>query len=334
MATLAEIARRAGVSSALVSRVINNDETLRVSQKTRECVLRVVHEANYAPNVAAQSLRSSKSGTIAFVVHDATNPVYAEILRGAQAEAERQNKAILLGDSAAGNVGNSRLARMIGGGGVDGLILQAAGVQADNLIVKAARRKIPVVQLQSDVGLGGSLIQLPDASAAEIATRHLRCLGHRTIGCLATFAGLTFTEGRMKGWRSEMGADADPSLVAHAGPFVTEGEAATRELLLLRPDITGLVCFNVVAAIGATRAASALGLDVPRDLSVVSIHDIKFAEDLKVPLTVVRMPLAELGQVATRTVCIEAPELPARIAIETAPEFVQRQSTAEPGRRP
>ncbi len=334
MATLAEIARRAGVSSALVSRVINNDETLRVSQETRESVLRVVQEVNYAPNVAAQSLRSSKSGTIAFVVHDAANPVYGEILRGAQAEAERQNKAILLGDSAAGSVGNSRLAQMIGGGGVDGLILQAAGVQADNLIIKAAHKKVPVVQLQADIGLGGSLVLLPDTPAAEIATRHLRELGHRTIGCLATVEGLTFTESRMKGWQNEMGADADPSLVAHSAPFAVEGEALTRELLSRRPDITGLVCFNVVAAIGATRAATALGLDVPRDLSVVSIHDVKFAEDLKVPLTVVRMPLAEMGQVATKTVCIEAPELPARIAIETSPEFVHRQSTAAPGRRP
>ena len=334
MTTLAEIARRAGVSPALVSRVINNDETLRVSQETRESVLRVVHEANYAPNVAAQSLRSSKSGTIAFVVHDAANPVYGEILRGAQAEAERQNKAILLGDSAAGNVGNSRLAQMIGGGGVDGLILQAAGVQADNLIIKAARKKVPVVQLQTDTGLGGTLIQLPDATAAKIATRHLRDLGHRTIGCLATVEGLTFTESRMKGWQDEMGADADPSLVAHAAPVAAEGEAATRELLLRHTEITGLVCFNVIAAIGATRAAGALGLDVPRDLSIASIHDVKFAEDLKVPLTVVRMPLAELGQVAARTVCIKGAELPARMAIETSPEFVQRQSTAAPGRRP
>ncbi|MCY3878999.1 MAG: LacI family DNA-binding transcriptional regulator [Rhodobacteraceae bacterium] len=332
MATLAEIAHRAGVSSALVSRVINNDGTLRVSRKTRENILKVAHELNYAPNVVAKSLRSSKSDTIAFVVHDAANPVYGEILRGAQAEAERRNKAILLGDSAAGNVGNSRLAQMIGGCGVDGLILQAAGIQADNLIIKAAHQKVPVVQLQTDIGLGGSLIQLPDIPAAEMATRHLRELGHRTIGCLATSEGLTFTEGRMQGWRNEMGAAADPSLVAHAAPFAAEGASVTRELLLRRPDITGLVCFNVVAAIGAMRAANALGLDVPQDLSIVSIHDMKFAGDLKVPLTVVRMPLAEMGRVATKTVCIEASEIPARITIGTAPEFVQRQSTAVPGR--
>ena len=330
MATLAEIARKAGVSSAVVSRIINKDGTLRVSAATRERVEATIAEMNYAPNVAAQSLRSSKSGTIAFVVHDVANPVYGEILRGAQEEVELHNKALLLGDAAAGSASNSRLAQMIGGSGVDGLILQAAGVKSDNLIVHAARREMPVVLLQADLDVGAHLILLPDSEAATMATRHLRELGHRRIACLATAPGLTFTEGRLGGWRKTMGADADDALIVHSGPTAAEGEAAVRALLERQPDITGLVCFNVVAAIGALRAAKALGVRVPEDLSVISIHDVKFAEDLRVPLTVVRMPLAEMGRVAIQTVCGTDQEKKQRIGLQKAPELVIRESTSAP----
>lgn len=328
--TLAEIAKRAGVSSAVVSRIINGDKTLRVSAETRARVEAIVRDVNYAPNVAAQTLRSSKSGTIAFVVHDVANPVYGEILRGAQDEAERQNKALILGDAAAGNASNSRLAQLIGGGGVDGLILQAAGLQSDNLILRAAHEKVPVVQLQADLGMGDHLIQLPDAEAAAIATRHLRDLGHRRIGCLATAEGLTFTEDRLRGWREVMGTDADPDLIAHCGPRAVEGEAAFEALLDCQPGMTGLVCFNVISAIGALRVARARNIAVPGDLSIVSIHDVKFAQDLWAPLCVVRMPLAEMGQAAIRTVCGSDAKTPTRTTIAADPELVIRKSTAPP----
>ncbi|MEM9476962.1 MAG: LacI family DNA-binding transcriptional regulator [Pseudomonadota bacterium] len=330
MATLADIARKAGVSPAVVSRIINGDKTLRVSLETRARVEAVVRAMNFAPNVAAQSLRSSRSGTIAFVVHDVANPVYGEILRGAQEEAERQNKAILLGDAAASNVSNSRLAQMIGGGGVDGLVLQAAGLQSDNLILGAAHEKVTVVQLQADLGMGDHLILLPDRDAAALATRHLRELGHRHIACLATYPGLTFTEDRLRGWRETMGEDADEALVVHSGPLAVEGEAAMRDLFARRRDFSGLVCFNVVSAIGALRAARALGISVPDELSVISIHDVKFAQDLRVPLSVVRMPLSELGRAAIQMVSEDSVASATRVSIESPPELIVRASTTRP----
>ena len=332
LATLAEIAKRAGVSPAVVSRVINKDATLRIAKETRARVEAVVREMDYAPNVAAQSLRSARSGTVAVVLHDIANPVYGEILRGAQEEAERRDKAILLGDAAVGGASGSRLARMIGGGGVDGLILQASGTRTDALIVQAARQEVPVVLLQARLEGDAHLILLPDAQAAAVATAHLRQLGHRRIGCLATEPGLTFTEDRMRGWRQEMGGDADEACVTHSGPTAAEGEAAARDLLSRHPDLTGLVCFNAVAAVGALRAARALGRNVPEDLSVIAIHDLKFAGDLRVPLTVVRMPLAEMGRASIRTICDPSHARATTHRITTRPELVIRASAAAPPR--
>ncbi|MCY6379419.1 LacI family DNA-binding transcriptional regulator [Hoeflea prorocentri] len=330
MATMAQIARKAGVSPAVVSRVISNDATLRISKETRERVHAAIREMNYSPNVAAQSLVSSRTGTIAIVVHDMANPVYGEILRGAQSEAAIQNKAIVLGDASVSPQSNSRLAQLIGGGGVDGLILQAAGVRSDDYITRAVHNKVPIVLLQADLEIDAHLISLPDEDAAYLATRHLLDLGHKKIACLAGEPGLTFAEARLKGWRSAMGALSHDHLIAHCAPDTTAGEVAMRELLERDQDVTGLVCFNVVSAIGALRVARAAGFRIPEDLSIVAIHDVKFAEDLKVPLTVVAMPLSELGQEAVKMVCTPPPEPKSRLLLDHKPELILRESTTIP----
>jgi len=138
--TLSVIAREAGVSSAVVSRVINRDPSLRVSKDTRERVLKAVEKLDYSPNIAAQALRSSRTGLIGILLNDVTNPVYAEIMRGAQATAVKNGKALLVFDSAMGEASAARLAEMIGGGALDALIIQAAGEVSDSVLARAAGR--------------------------------------------------------------------------------------------------------------------------------------------------------------------------------------------------
>lgn len=332
MPTMVQIAKKAGVSPAVVSRVIGNDGTLRISPETRERVEAAIREMNYAPNVAAQSLASSRSGTIAVIVHDIANPVYGEIMRGAQAEAARQQKAIILGDASAGAASDTRLAQMISGGGVDGLILQAAGEVSDEHIAGAARKGVPIVLLQANMDVDAHLVQLPDEQATVLATQHLIDLGHSRIGCLATEEGLTFTNARLAGWYKAMATRARADCVVFSAPNPEAGETVMREFLERRPGISGLVCFNVVAAVGALRIAREKGLSVPGDLSIVAIHDFKFAQDLWVPLTVVSMPLREMGQLAVKTVCTPPPEAKTSHQLETKPRLVIRQSTAPPRR--
>ena len=329
MATLAEIAKRAGVTPAVVSRIVNRDQTLRVAKQTRERVEKIIAELDYAPNVAAQSLRSSKSGTLAFILHDVSNPVYGRILQGAQTEASRQGLAILLGDAAVGAESNTRLAKMIAGRGVDGVILQSAGDLSEEILVRSARKDTPVVLLQHRLDVDASLIMLPDRAAAQLAMQHLRGLGHARIGCLATLQGLTMTTARLEGWRAAMDGNADEDAVAYAPSHSKGGHEVASALLARRPDLTALLCFNVVAAVGALRAARAAGLAVPRDLSVIAIHDAPFAGDLAVPLTVVDMPLQELGALAVQAAV--AAETVTK-TIGTPPALIERESTTAPRR--
>ena len=337
MTTLADIALAAGVSPAVVSRVVNRDPNLRISASTRERVLRAVKDRSYAPNVAARSLRSSRSGVVAAVMNDVANPVYPEIIRGAQSAAGKAKRALLLGDLSCGPASASHLADLISGNGVDGLIIQAAGGVNDSLLVRAARRGLPVVLLQTRLELRAHLVMLPDRAAAEMATGHVLGLGHREIGCIATHAGLTFTEARRDGWETALDAVDVPGKncpIVHAGSTIRDGHKATAELLDQNPGLTALVCFNVLAAIGALDQTRERGLAVPQDISIVALHDIDLAAYLHPPLTTVAMPLYEMGRRAVEILCCAESAVDGETVIQSPPpKLICRSSTGAPARK-
>lgn len=335
MATISDIARAANVSPAVVSRLVNGDSSLRVGAETRSRVLRVIAEMDYAPNAAARSLRSARTGLIALVMHNVTNPAYAEIITGAQHAAAEHGMAVLLGEALDNRGGLKTVNDLIGGGGVDGLILQGAGAATDRSLARAARRRMPTVLLQSGEAETATLLSLPDAEAARIATEHLIGLGHRRIGCIGTVDGLPFTENRKTGWREALarrGISAPPGWYVAAGSDLDAGAAGARRLLESGPEITAVVVCNVVAAIGAMAGFHDAGVTVPEDLSVVALHDNAPARYVRPALTVVRMPMRQLGEAAVRA--IRDPEPGARHVVidEPGPSLVQRQSTmARPG---
>ncbi len=332
MPTLSEIAKKAKVSTAVVSRIVNNDKTLRVSDETRERVKKIVVETGYTPNRAARSLRSTETGFLAMVVHDATNPVYAEITRGAHEAATRAGKSILLIDASVGGQAVTSVQELISGRGIDGLILQAADEKTDGLIATAARSNIPMVQLQARIDAQFPIVALPDYEATRLATQSLIDDGHTRIACIATRAGLTFTEERIRGWRSAL---ADAGLIERLGdlvysdPNLTGGKAALNAVRSNGTTATGLVCCNVLTAIGAMQTARELSIGIPGDLSIVAIHDSPFAEYCFVPLTTVRMPLFELGQEAIKMLISPSrPDHKADVVLAQPPVLVKRASSA------
>lgn len=332
MATLVQIAEKAGVSPAVVSRVLNGDQTLRVSEETRSRVLRIASEMDYAPNIAARSLRSSKSGLIALVVHDVSNPVYSEIVRGAQQAAAREGKALLLGDVSEEHGGTEHLVDLINGGGLDGMVLQGHGGNTDAIVTRVAKRSVPTVLLQTGIDGSTHLVSLPDETATHLATRHLLDLGHERIGCLGTRAGLTFTEDRRKGWERAMreaGLEPEPRWFVSDGSTIAGGSAAATELLKGAPEITGIVCCNILSAIGALESIKAGGLRIPEDISLIALHDIEFAKHLTPALTTIVMPLFEMGARAVEIVSNGDIPKPGQTIIGTpAPTVEVRQSTA------
>ncbi len=330
MAKLADIAKAAGVSSAVVSRVINKDPTLRVGKETRERVLEAITALDYSPNIAAKSLRSARSGLVGILLNDITNPVYTEILRGAQAAAVKSGKALLVFDSTMGEESAQRLAALIGGGALDGLIIQAAGEVSDSVIARAAARKVPTVLLQTGLDLDAHMISLPDEDAARIATEHLIENGHSRIACLATVEGMRFTERRLKGWRSALAAAGlSESGLIFAASEIDGGETALNALTALAPEFTAILCFNVLSAIGCLRGLNRSGKPVPKDVSLIAIHDVPFADVLSTPLTTVAMPLYEMGSRALEMLSQEQP-VGREMLVDSAPKLIRRSSVSRP----
>ncbi|MDD9746856.1 MULTISPECIES: LacI family DNA-binding transcriptional regulator [Marinovum] len=333
MVTNSQIAKAAGVSPAVVSRIVNGDKTLRVSEETRKRVLELVEEMGYAPNAAARSLRSAKAGMIALVVHDVTNPVYAEIISGAQHAAAAHGKAVLLGEASGETDGAKRIEELIAGNGIDGLILQGAGTAMDKALARAAQRSVPTVLLQSGKARNATLLRLDDEAAGRLATQRLIDAGHRRIGFLGASDSLQFARYRRQGWHlalEENHIPFDPEATEHAASTFREGAEAIAALLDRKPDLTAVVAANVITAIGALSMLLDRGFTVPRDFSVIGIQDAEIAAVFRPALTVVQMPLYALGEKAVNVVC-QGPTKSTEILLSDSPlSIVERSTIAAP----
>lgn len=333
--TLADVARASGVTTSIVSRVLNGDPTLRVRPETRQRVLAKVRELDYSPNVAARSLRTARTGAIGLIVPDVTNPIYAEILHGAEARARTDDHAILLGS--ADDLGSTgRLyTDLVRGGRIDGVLLQRMNDVDDETLrhLVMGSDDVPTVLMNSRLdGLPGSVI-LDDAAGARTATEHLLAAGHRRIAHIGGPAIVDSAQRRRDGFIEAMvdtGNEPPPAHVVMAGYTVETGHRAMVRLLALKERPTGIVVANLTAATGALRAAKEAGVRVPHDVSVVAIHEAWFAAHTDPPLTTIRMPLRELGDSAVRAVLnrLDGGGPADEVVDQPPPRVIVRASTA------
>jgi LacI family transcriptional regulator len=338
-ASITDVARVAAVTPAVVSRVLNGDPTLRVRAATRDRVLAAARDLDYAPSHAARALRRNRTNAFGLAVHDMANPVYGEIIAGAQKAATDAGCVLLLADIEALAGGDESFRGVLHGGAIDGLLLQRAGTAADRKVARAASARVPTVLL-NDRSTRLASVALDDAAGTDLATRHLIELGHTRIGHLSV-GGTSRSTARTRGWRralSRAGLAADPRWLADGGHTIALGYDGMRSLLAgLSPADrpSGVVVANVLAAIGALTATRHAGLTVPDDVSLVAIHDVAFAEHLVPPLTTVAMPLRELGAAAVGLLgdLLDGGAIQQVVIREPAPRLVRRGSAAAPGPR-
>ncbi|MEQ7127731.1 LacI family DNA-binding transcriptional regulator [Actinopolymorpha sp. B11F2] len=330
--SLADVAERARVSPSLVSRLLRGDDSVRVREETRRRVLAVAEEVGYVPHLLARHLRMSRAGAIGLIVHEISNPIYAEIIRGAQKAVTRAGSVLLLIDAEV-VTDEVALLGVAGGGRVDGLLWQMAGHAGLDHAVHVAARYVPVVLVNSRAEHDLPGVHLDDEGATRMAMGHLFDLGHERIGFVSGAPGSDVSERRRAAYRAslaEAGIRRRAAWEVEGGWDSGSGHRAAAGLLRRDTRPTAVLATNALVATGVVTAAYEAGVRVPDELSVVAIHDLWFAERLMPALTVVRLPLITMGErAADLLVCDEQPTGPVDIAItDPMPQLVERGSTA------
>jgi LacI family transcriptional regulator len=329
--TIGDVADRAGVSIATVSRVVNG--RYGVSTKTNERVRAVIDNLGYESSLVARSLRSQRTNVIGILVAD-IEPFSAELLKGAAKALRGSDFEMVV--YAAGQHNDQgwerRYVSRLSGTLLDGTILVTPTV------VDVASMQ-PVVAV--DPHVGGSTLPTIDSQnfeGARAITEHLIGLGHRRIGFLAGRPDLESARRREAGYRAALGhADIpfDPDLVLVGGFQEVTAEAPARELLTRRPRPTAVFAANDLSAIQTMRTAAELGVRVPDDVSIVGFDNIPESALANPPLTTVDQSIQAQGDAAVQTLLalIDDPDRndprdPIHITLPT--QLVIRSTTAPP----
>ena len=295
--TAADVARKAGVSQPTVSLVLSKNPNARVAKATRARVLAVAKELGYRPNLLAQGLVHQRSFALGVIVPDFANPVYANIVSGAERVASDEGYAVLLCETEQLNP-EQHLQALIDRQ-VDGVVI--AGVAASTLpAADLARLNVVLVNQPAD---GHAAVASDSLAAGRVAARHLLDLGHTRIAFIGPSTSLPAYRLRERGFADELrsaGIEVTSDYWRRADVSVTAGGAALRELLDLAQPPTAVFCATDIIALGAHKAASAAGLQLGADLSIIGCDDIEISTLVTPELTSIRTPQRELGARAVR----------------------------------
>jgi LacI family transcriptional regulator, galactose operon repressor len=328
--TLADVAMLANVDSSVVSRVLNNDSALRVRDETRERVLEAIRELGYRRNVQAQSLRTKRANAIGLVIPTYDNPVYTAVIEGAAA-ASRDRDAFLLTASLTTlntvGAGGSPL-DLLATGRVDGLLV--GGHDYEFPVGDFDVTTAPVLTVNRRIPGFDRWVVLDDEGASTIAVNHLVDAGHREIAHIAGPLFADTASRRQAGFESAMrerGLAIGESRIVGADYTIAAGAAAARALIVAPSPPTALVAANVASAIGALYALRRSDVKVPDDISIVAIHDSPLGEYLDPPLTVVEMPLFQLGRRGVELLFESPGSEPINEVVEGPMRLIRRGST-------
>jgi len=295
-ATIGDVAKAAGVSKMTVSRVLNTP--LLVGEETRARVLKHVALLNYVPNASARALSGSARLRIGLLYNRPISSYIVDYLLGAIEQAalldvQLVSRVVDLDSNAA------EVMEQIATSGIDAVILTPPLCDSPSVIAVARRVDLPVLLVGTD-RLAGSFftLSIDEAGAAGQMTAHLLRLGHRRIGFIVGEPVLHASRARLDGFKAAMadaGVDVPPELVAQGSFTYKSGLVAAEHLLTIADPPSAIFASNDDMAVATIMAAHRLGLDVPRDLTVVGFDDSWIATNISPELTTIRQPVRQMA---------------------------------------
>jgi LacI family transcriptional regulator len=330
--TLADVALEAGVSPQTVSRAINDKG--EISIETKERILEIARRLGFRPNNIARSLVKQQTTTLGIVVPDITNPFFSEIVRGVEdcARAHSYNVFLCNTDEVPERE-ESSLDSLIEKQ-VEGVVLCSSRLGEIELISNLNEFSFAILvnreihPVQENIGM----LIFDDALGAQRAIDYLVQKGHRQIAFLAGPQISRSGQKRLEGYYSslsENGLQANPALVLHCEPGIESGQSVGRILLKEHPEVTAILCYNDLVAIGAIQAGLTAGRNIPDNLSIIGFDDIPMASLIRPSLTTLHMPIREVGCTAMQVLIdlIEGRK-PDELHMVFPPELVIRESTS------
>jgi LacI family transcriptional regulator len=294
--TMSEVAHEAGVSKMTVSRVVNNKG--EISPATRQRVLQVIERLGYRPSAIARGLATQRTATLGLVVPDIANPFFTEIARGVEDKAYAAGYNVFLCSTYEDPCRERHVLASLEEKRVEGLVLCSSRLAAEDLC--AIVDSFPAVVLVNrtvDAGPVG-VVRVDSERGGRLATELLLEAGHRAVGFLTGPA--TSFEGHLR-WRAYRQALAAAGVgwqldwEQGCSSSVEAGLQTAREFLPRHLELTALLCFNDLVAVGALQACAQLGRRVPDDLAIMGFDDIPMAALVTPALTTCRSPQFEIG---------------------------------------
>jgi DNA-binding LacI/PurR family transcriptional regulator len=293
-----EVAKKARVSTATVSRTIN--DSAKVKPATAARVRKAIEELNFFPNTHARTLVSGRSRILGLIISDITNPFFPDLVKSFEDQAVQRGKEVIIGNTDYNPKRMAGCIRRMVERKVDGVAIMTSETDPA-LMTELTRRNIPTVFM--DTGKPGphsANIQIDYAQGIREAVQHLIALNHRRIAFITGPMNLESARTRCTGFTSALKAlDLfDETLIQNGNHRIEGGATAMRTLLKLEQRPTAVIASNDLTAIGALGAIHEIGLKVPDDISLIGFDDISFAHLTQPPLTTVILSRTQLAVMA------------------------------------
>lgn len=334
-ATIRDVALRAGVSTATVSRVLAGIGNPHPD--TAAAVQAAAEDLEYRPSGVARSLRMKRTRTLGLIVTDIQNPFFPELVQAADLTAREMGYSILLGSAAYDKHRATHYLRLMVDRRVDGVIVATSQLDPE-ITRRLVASPIPVVVVNAEApGFALDVITSDNAAGARLSAEHLIDLGHRRIAYVRGAKSFTADIPRVEGFRDacrDAGLSAEDTPEVRGNGQYEGGEEAATQLIGRDPMVTAIACYNDMTAIGVMRSLRAAGLSVPHDISVIGCDDIAAASWVVPTLTTVAQDKAALGRMAVErlaTTLDHPAETPTRETIRLPMILRRREST---GRAP
>jgi LacI family transcriptional regulator, repressor for deo operon, udp, cdd, tsx, nupC, and nupG len=300
MASIKDVAKRANVSTATVSRVLRNAGN--VTEETKRRVLEAIEALNYQPNVLGRYLRRMETETVLVIVPDITNPFFSKVLRGIEAVALERGYQVLLGDTQNDVRLEEQYLNMLPQKQVDGMIFLTARTRKE--LMEEMSRQFPIVLACEYLeGTDIPTVSIDNISSARKATEHLIGLGHRRIAHLTGPMDVILSRDRLRGYYQALAQhdiDVDAALVQEGDFSYESGYNVTLKLLALEKPPTAIFAANDAMAVGAIKAVRHRGGRVPDDVAVVGFDDIQMASIFEPGVTTIAQPMFDIGKQAMK----------------------------------